>query len=418
MAKYDVRFSCGHVATICLYGKEADRQRKIAWYEENGLCPDCYRKQQEEEKKAAAEKAAAEASSLGLPELIGSPKQIAWADKIRVGIVNTIADCNQQLLKAGEDAKNSGKGPEVFADIDTALRLVDAFSQVISAEKSASKIIGWSQKYTDVVKLVLIHNTVKDDIKSGKTNPEELNQEFGGFFAEALKLLYSPKQASEAVKEEACVTLAPEDKKSDTMVSVKYSDDMVTVESPKDSTVIQAVKAAGFRWDGYSWKLNIGVTTGKASDRAADIANKLLNAGLQVSVPASIRDAVVSGTFTPRCTRWVFGRSGDSDHVYVSWGRDDDMYYKVKSLAGAKWIHDLHYIRIPASSADEIEDFAAINGFQISPGAAKILDGYRKSVQIVSPEEKHEEKPQDESEKLKSILNSSREVIEDLKDDN
>lgn len=418
MAKYDVRFSCGHVATICLYGKEADRQRKIAWYEENGLCPDCYRKQQEEEKKAAAEKAAAEASSLGLPELIGSPKQIAWADKIRVGIVNTIADCNQQLLKSGEDAKNSGKGPEVLADIDTALRLVDAFSQVISAEKSASKIIDWSQKTTNVFKLVLIHKTsVEKDIKSGKTVPEDLDVEFGGFFVEALKLLYSPKHVSEAVKEEASVTLVPEDKKSDTMVSVKYTDDMVTVESPKDSTVIKAVKAAGFSWDGYVWKMNIGITTGKASDRAADIANKLLNAGLQVSVPASIRDAAVSGTFTPRCTRWVFGRSGDSDHVYVSWGRDEDMYYKVKSLAGAKWIHDLHYVRVPASSADEIDDFAAINGFQISPGAAKILDGYRKSVQIVVPEEMHEEKPKDENEKLKSILNSSREVIEDLKDD-
>ena len=418
MAKYDVRFSCGHVATICLYGKEADRQRKIAWYERDGLCPDCYRKQQEEEKKAEAEKAAAEAASFGLPELVGSPKQIAWADKIRVGIVNTIADCNRQLLKTGEDAKTSGKGPEVLADIDTALRLVDAFSQVISAEKSASKIIDWSQKTTNVFKLVLIHKTsVEKDIKSGKTVPEDLDVEFGGFFVEALKLLYSPKHVSEAIKEEASVTLVPEDKKSDTMVSVKYTDDMVTVESPKDSTVIKAVKAAGFRWDGYVWKMNIGIRTGKASDRAADIANKLLNAGLQVSVPASIRDAAVSGTFTPRCTRWVFGRSGDSDHVYVSWGRDEDMYYKVKSLAGAKWIHDLHYVRVPASSADEIDDFAAINGFQISPGAAKILDGYRKSVQIVVTEEMHEEKPKDENEKLKSILNSSREVIEDLKDD-
>ena len=78
----------------------------------------------------------------------------------------------------------------------------------------------------------------------------------------------------------------------------------------------------------------------------------------------------------------------------------------------------MHYVRVPASSADEIEDFATINGFQISPGAAKILDGFRKSVQIVAPEENYEEKPQDESEKLNRILNSSREVIEDLKDDN
>lgn len=418
MAKYNVKFSCGHTATIELYGKEKDRQRKIAWYEENGLCPDCYRKQQEKEKEAAAEKAAAEASNLGLPELIGSPKQIAWADKIRVGISHSINECNRQLLEAKTKAEETGKGSEVQADIDTALSLVDAFRQVLLVEKSASKIIGWGQN-TDVVKLVLIHNKVKEDIKSGKTNPEDLNPEFGGFFVEALRILYSPKPvAEEESKKEDSVTLVPEEKTADTLVTVKYNDALVTVESPKDSTVIQAVKAAGFRWDGYLWKLNIGVTTGKASDRAADIANKLLNAGLQVSVPASIRDAAVSGTFTPRCTRWVFKHSDDMDHVYVSWGRDEDLYYKAKSIAGAKWIHDLHYIRIPASSADEIEDFAAINGFQISPGAAKILDGYRKSVQIVAPEEKPEEKPQDESEKLNRILNSSREVIEDLKDDN
>lgn len=41
MAKYDVRFSCGHIHTIELYGPTADRERKIKYLEECGICPEC-----------------------------------------------------------------------------------------------------------------------------------------------------------------------------------------------------------------------------------------------------------------------------------------------------------------------------------------------------------------------------------------
>ena len=103
MAKYDVTFSCGHTETIQLFGKETDRQRKIKWYEEHCVCSSCYKKQQEEARKAAAEKAAAEASKLGLPELIGTPKQIAWAEEIRCDIVKSINNCNKKLLAAADE---------------------------------------------------------------------------------------------------------------------------------------------------------------------------------------------------------------------------------------------------------------------------------------------------------------------------
>ena len=40
--KYDVTFSCGHTATIELFGTTEQRERKIKWYETYGDCPDCY----------------------------------------------------------------------------------------------------------------------------------------------------------------------------------------------------------------------------------------------------------------------------------------------------------------------------------------------------------------------------------------
>lgn len=54
--KYDVRFSCGHTHTVELFGKFAGRERKIKWYEEFGVCPDCYAEQKRIEMAVAAEK--------------------------------------------------------------------------------------------------------------------------------------------------------------------------------------------------------------------------------------------------------------------------------------------------------------------------------------------------------------------------
>ena len=77
--KYEVKMSCGHTETIQLFGKCADRERKIEWLERYGLCEECKKEQAAKEIKKAEE--------AGLPELEGSEKQIAWAAKIRNGFL-------------------------------------------------------------------------------------------------------------------------------------------------------------------------------------------------------------------------------------------------------------------------------------------------------------------------------------------
>lgn len=49
MAKYSITYSCGHEGTVQLFGKNEERDRKIKYYEEFGLCPECYKKQKQEE---------------------------------------------------------------------------------------------------------------------------------------------------------------------------------------------------------------------------------------------------------------------------------------------------------------------------------------------------------------------------------
>ena len=72
-----VTFSCGHTGEVQLFGTNKDRERKIKWYEESALCPECYNKQQEERGKELAVK-------YNLPEITGvSDKQIAFAESLR-----------------------------------------------------------------------------------------------------------------------------------------------------------------------------------------------------------------------------------------------------------------------------------------------------------------------------------------------
>ncbi len=52
MAKYEITMSCGHTEVKELFGKTADRKNKIRYFEEQGLCLECYKKRKQEEAKS------------------------------------------------------------------------------------------------------------------------------------------------------------------------------------------------------------------------------------------------------------------------------------------------------------------------------------------------------------------------------
>ena len=84
MAKYDVKFSCGHVDEVQLFGKNSERERKIKYFEEYGTCSECYKKEKEERIKRENEQAKKETETIKLPELTGTEKQITWAITLRL----------------------------------------------------------------------------------------------------------------------------------------------------------------------------------------------------------------------------------------------------------------------------------------------------------------------------------------------
>lgn len=76
--KYDIKFSCGHEETIELFGNGKERERKIAYYEEYGVCSECYRKHLEDVAKHNADFC----NDQGLVITIGSSAQVREAYKI------------------------------------------------------------------------------------------------------------------------------------------------------------------------------------------------------------------------------------------------------------------------------------------------------------------------------------------------
>lgn len=88
MAWYEIEYKCGHKDRMQLYGPYAERNRKIEWYKENVICPNCRAATQKEE---AEQQKKADAES-GLPALSGSPKQIQWAVMLRKAYMDKLED--------------------------------------------------------------------------------------------------------------------------------------------------------------------------------------------------------------------------------------------------------------------------------------------------------------------------------------
>lgn len=89
--KYEIEYACGHTGTVQLFGKTADRERKVKWLETQ-ICPACEHAEIEKRRAEEATAAKEKADEFGLPELEGTPKQVSWALTIRDNILNRELD--------------------------------------------------------------------------------------------------------------------------------------------------------------------------------------------------------------------------------------------------------------------------------------------------------------------------------------
>lgn len=87
MAWFYGTYACGHEGRVQIYGPTKDRQWK-ADREFSKLCPECWAKKLAEDRERQNAEATAKAAEMGLPELTGTPKQVAWANTLRQRLID------------------------------------------------------------------------------------------------------------------------------------------------------------------------------------------------------------------------------------------------------------------------------------------------------------------------------------------
>lgn len=373
MAIYDGTYSCGHDGRTNIIGPGKDRQWKADAHF-RGLCPECWEQKKLEEREKANAEAAAKAIEMELPELEGSEKQVAWANTLRQDLIDYIDTLDRKALEC-----------------------------IDSSEKEKYDVLDYIMSQTKASWFI-------DNRPHGMLNwiADRLTA------IRAWKVAQEIKPLVEEMKTES--TVQPEDCQYKEPAEIKVSSEKITVSFPKNEEFRELVKSLGYTWgDGY-WYRKITKRNGPADDRAAELGNKLLNAGFPITLTDDIiRQNAVSGNYQKEQKRWI---AIYTEGTYKGWfsidwnGRDENLYNVARKLPGSRW--NSPNVAVKVNYWKEVQDFAELYGFKLSAGALKAIEEYKKiEIEKVKPAEPKEEIQADG---LKDILNSGDDILDDLKD--
>jgi len=366
MAKYDITYSCGHSATIQLFGNLNDRKSKIEWLEANALCPECCKRQHIGKLKDVS-------------DLIGTEKQVAWAAILR----NDFFAEMEKLMS--EISSKNGINQELEE------RFIK-FKEYFEAQVTA--------KYWIENRDVPILKRLKNAEKAINKNKLETNE------------------IAVAAKDEA--TVYPEDESTKDVAEIKDLRVRIELKSPNNGIIRSVIKKLGWKWDGEEqcWYYKITVTTGTSGERIAEAGNALLRAGVPIRIfDEETREKAILGEYEPRYTEWIT-LDPSSNCLKAIWDKSKDLYPKIKGLPKARYKNGAFYI--DPKYYEEIRDFATLYNFKISPKANEALlneeEADRARIRI-SPKTKNSKEQISGDEKLNEILKSSCDILDDLKDD-
>lgn len=363
MAWYDITYSCGHAGRLNLIGKVKDRERRIEWLESSGECPDCFKARKEQERQAKSKAAKQAAIEQELPILAGTPKQVAWAERLRQECLTRLEE-----VTANEDRIRSslGNDPHKYTAF---LRAVES----IYAEDTARWWIDNQREFDNKYALIgMIKNRML----------LELNGE-GLFERKAAEQQAAAERLAQRQQALLAATVRPEKAVTETVAEILISSAAVEVIFPEKRDDFRlAIKALGYTWGG-TWRRGIGITSGSAVDRAAEAGNVLLAAGFIVAIyDETARAKAVAGDFEPLHTRWIAKRAVGkyAGWFTVQWQEDNEsLYRRARNLPRSRWDSANKQVVVPSEMYREVLDFAGLYGFKLTPGALKLAEAARET---------------------------------------
>lgn len=389
-----ITFACGHVGDFRVYGKGKTRDWQIANAEATRVCPECYKKLVEEKRIQKNEEALKMSEEMDLPKLSGSEKQVAWATTIRIDLLDAIQGRVDHATIREEAETNEEKRKLLRDRIEQTVSFIEYF---ITSKTKASWFI--DHRYDTFDKLYSIEEEDFEEWLEEQKSDRELEKD-----AER-------EMEKESVEESIIKT---ENTKYPGYVDIINYEDKIRAIYEKNEDFIAIVKGLGYKWDGV-WERKLSEMTGPYEDRAAELGNTLLSAGFAVCIyDQEIRRKAIEADYQEECNRWV-ARNGEGS-VRIFWdNRNDDLYTQARRITGS-W-YKSPYVCVKVTHYEEIEDFANINGFSFTKLARKEIDEYKKKIEGAIVAEPAEKQQEEEKDKLEEILETSREVLADLKDD-
>lgn len=329
MAKYDVECTrCEETFTVQLFGKIKDREWKLENH--SWVCEDCKQKAFDEKRKAELEEAKTNSQELGLPELIGSEKQIAWAEKIRFDALSTF---DKELSKH--------KMAEDFTEI---------YSTYITNNVQSKYWIDNRNSFSEF-KFIL------DELVALKKQIQQNKIECSKEVVDA-KLEATIRPLSEVITE-----IVAE-------LSIINNDTIKIVFLEKLEIFRKTVKENDFIWVDGSWQRNIVSINGTIEDRVTEIAIKILSIGVTIRVYSDIiREKIKNCEYEVECKKWIYVTK-DNTKFAISL-HFDGYYDKAKKIRGAKYSRP--YIVVPVENYEEVLDFSEVHGYKLTNCAKEVV---------------------------------------------
>lgn len=351
MAKYDIKFSCGHTEIRCLVGSCSERERKIKYFEDFGLCSECYRNKLLEDRKLEQEEAFKKVEKLGLIDLEGSEKQIAWANQIRIKYIN-------QFNYLKED-----KGYKIDKNFE------DLFIKLINKPSAKFFIDNRFESLSDILKI--IKNEDEEYLK--KIRQEELK-------IEEEKMLELKKEA------ELEATIFVNDDTSN-YAKIVIKDSKIKVFYKYDVLFIEIVKKLGYTYNN-KWEMDIiGEIYGNITDRAVELGVTLLENNINVCcLDLNIKEKILNKDFVKRQYRWLILNT-ENKLKLKDYNYDKNTlynYYRNKKIRG-KWKNK--GIIVEVENYRQLLDFCEENKFSITSSAYNFIKNFAGEENMKTTEE-------------------------------
>lgn len=381
--------------------KEAESWQK--WAEAHiDICPEC----DERNAIAATEAKIAQLRDMyGAQPMIGSAKQIAWAEQIQLKVVTYVKKNIDAALAISQRELDLGK---ITEDVHKErVETNDGYIRYLYTETNASWWIDRRFKMEHEVCRELMARMIEEQkqAEASKQEHEESPNEDAADVDDTTS--YS---ADEPVEKEYIA--GPEHPSKDGIVTISGNGQHVEFRYVRDDTFIRLMHDHRCTWSGSVWYKQVCETTPGAADIAAEIGADLINNGFVVKFESQeILDKAISGNYETEHHRWVHKMAKEYDGWFgIVWsGRDDNLYQAARHIKGSKYSRP--YVLVPSDRWKEVTDFARQHDFRLTHGAQAIVDTQQALIDSRITTAPISPKP------IKSKLEQSGVILEDLRDE-